>query len=151
MAKLQDFKKEVPLLVELSLLAVKQGDEESAKKMLNAIGVLDPQNSAKKMGFGVIALHKMDVKMAQKHFVEILSGEPNNYRAQAFLSFAHILSVFQEGLTIDEKVNHLRQGAELAAQVVKKCTEESTRNLAQSLLDWEKELQEKADEHPPLH
>jgi len=141
---LQDFRDDLPLLVESGLIAIKQGDEESAKKLFNAVGVLDPQNMAKKLGFGLISLHKMDIKTAQKSFHEILTVEQTNWRAQAFLAFSYILSVLQDGGN-DEKVEALKKGAELAQEVLDKSDAPTTRQLAQSLLDWEKELMGKVN------
>ena len=149
MAKLEDFKEDVALLVESGLVAIKQGDEESAKKLFNAVGILDPQNLAKKMGFGLIALHKMDIPTAQKNFNEILHEEKTNWRAQAFLAFSCILSVLQDGSN-DVKIEALRKGAELSQEVLDHCDVPSTRQLAQSLLDWEKELVEKVGTRGPV-
>ena len=147
MATLQDFREDLPLLVEGGLIAIKQGDEESAKKLFNAVGVVDPQNMARKMGYGLISLHKMDIKTAQKSFQEILQVEQTNWRAQAFLAFSHILSVLQEG-SAEEKYKSLQTGAKLAQEVIDKSDAPSTRQLAQSLLDWEKELQDKVKAGP---
>lgn len=144
MATLQDFHEDLPLLIESGLVAIKQGDEESAKKLFNAVGIIDPQNSAKKMGYGLISLHKMDIRHAQKCFNEILQVEQANWRAQSFLAFSYILSVLQDG-TNDEKVNALKKGAELAQEVVNKCDALTTKALAQSLLDWEQELMGKVE------
>jgi tetratricopeptide (TPR) repeat protein len=144
MSSLQDFRDDLPLLVESGLVAIKQGDEESAKKLFNAVGILDPQNMAKKMGFGLISLHKMDIHNAQKSFQEILTVEQTNWRAQAFLAFSYILSVLQDGSN-DEKLSALKKGAELAQEVIEKSDAASTRQLAQSLLDWERELQGKVE------
>lgn len=141
MATLQEFKEDLALFVEGGLIAVKQGDEESAKKLFNAVGVLDPENLARKMGYGLIALHKMDIPAAQKNFTEILQVEQTNWRAQAFLAFSHVLSVLEDGSS-DDKRKALIKGAELAQEVLDKSDAESTRQLAQSLLDWEKEMQE---------
>ncbi|MFN0065323.1 MAG: hypothetical protein ACKVOH_03695 [Chlamydiales bacterium] len=140
---LEEFSSDLALLVESGLIAIKQGDEESAKKLFNAADVIDPTKVSKKMGFGLIALHKMDVKGAKKHFEEILIIEKKNYRAKAFLAFAHILSVLQDGTT-DEKIASLKKAADLAHEVIEKCDTLSTRELAQSLLDWESELQQKS-------
>lgn len=146
MATLQDFREDLPILVEAGLIAIKQGDEESAKKLFNAIGVIDPQNTAKKMGYGIIALHKMDIKNAQKHFQEILQTEQTNYRAQAFLAFSYLLSCLQENnVNLDQWKMNLKKSAELAAEVLEKSDAPSTRQLAQSLLDWEHELQAKVE------
>lgn len=144
MATLQDFKEDLPFLVESGLIAIKQGDEESAKKLFNAVGIIDPQNLAKKMGYGLISLHKMDIRNAQKSFQEILTVEQTNWRAQAFLAFSYILSVLQDGSN-EEKIEALRKGAELAQEVLDKCEAPTTRQLAQSLIDWEKELMGKVD------
>lgn len=147
MATLQDFKGDISLLVEGGLVAIKQGDEESAKKLFNAVGIIDPQNMARKMGYGLIALHKMDIKTAQKSFQEILQVEQTNWRAQAFLAFSHILSVLQDG-SASQKQQALEKGAELAQEVIDKSDAPSTRQLAQSLLDWEQELQDKVKTGP---
>ncbi len=136
----QNFRDDLPLLVEGGLVAIKQGDEEGAKKLFNAVGVIDPQNMAKKMGYGLIALHKMDIKGARKSFEEVMKVEQTNWRAQAFLAFSYILSVLQEG-SAEEKVASLKKGAELAQEVLEKSDADSTKQLAQSLLDWEKELE----------
>jgi tetratricopeptide (TPR) repeat protein len=149
MVMLQDFTEDLSLLVESGLVAIKQGDEESAKKLFNAVGILDPNNLAKKMGLGLIALHKMDIPTAQKNFNEILQVEQANWRAQAFLAFSYILSVLQDGGN-DVKMEALRKGAELAQEVVDKSDAETTRQLAQSLLDWEKELMGKVTTRGPV-
>lgn len=145
MASIQDCKEDIPLLVEAGLVAIKQGDEESAKKLFNAVGVLDPEGSAKKMGYGLISLHKMDIKNALSTFEELVHQDPSNYRAQAFLGFACVLTVLQDGVSNQEKVTNLKRGAQLAEEVLKKCDAPTTRQLAQSVLDWERQLQEKAE------
>jgi Flp pilus assembly protein TadD len=142
MAKLQDFKKDIPLLVESGLIAIKQGDEDSAKKLFTAVGVLDPKNSATKMGFGLIALHKMDLTMAEKNFKEVLKIEKTNYRAQAFLGFSYILSVIREK-DAEKRAQKLKEGMDLVSEVYAKADNESTKKLAESLLEWVKEIQEK--------
>jgi tetratricopeptide (TPR) repeat protein len=144
MPTLQDFQGDLALFVETGLIAIKQGDEESAKKLFNAVGIIDPQNLAKKMGYGLIALHKMDIPNAQKNFNEILQIEHANWRAQAFLAFSYFLAVLKEGKH-EEKINALKKGVELAQEVVEKCDTPTTKILAQSLLDWEKELTNKVE------
>ncbi|MFZ0564615.1 MAG: hypothetical protein WAM28_00230 [Chlamydiales bacterium] len=144
MAGFQEFEADLPLLVEAGLVAIKQGDEESAKKLFNAVSVIAPENMAKKMGYGLIALHKMDTKSAQKQFQEVIQVEKDNYRAKAFLALSYILSVMQDGSS-DEKLKALQTGAQLAQEVVEKSDSPSTQQLAQSLLDWESQLQEKVE------
>lgn len=147
MATLQDFQQDLPLLVEGGLVAIKQGDEENAKKLFNAVGIVDPQNMARKMGYGLIALHKMDIKTAQKNFQEILKVEQTNWRAQSFLAFSYILSVLQDA-SATEKQKALETGAQLAQEVLDKSDAASTRQLAQSLLDWEHEMQDRVKTGP---
>ena len=136
----KEFKQDLGLLVEAGLIAIKQGDEDSAKKLFEAANILDPGTTAAKMGHGLIALHKMDIKTARKHFSEILKSEKDNYRAKAFLAFTNVLSILQDGSDAD-KIAALKEGAKQAQEVLDKCKEPSTRELAQSLLDWENELQ----------
>lgn len=139
---LELFKEDLALLAESGLIAIKQGDEASAKKLFNAVGILDPQNMVKKMGYGLIALHKMDIRTAQKNFNEVLQVEQTNWRAQSFLAFSYLLSVLQEGGN-EEKEVALKKASELSQEVLAKSDAPSTRQLAQSLLDWEKELMSK--------
>lgn len=145
MATLQDFKMDLPLMVEMGLIAIKQGDEESAKKLFNSVAVIDPESTMKKMGYGLIAIHKMDIKNGITLFEEILQVEPTNYRAQAFLGFAYLLSTLKEETAKEEKLKGLKKGIELAQDVLDKSESATTRQLAQSLIDWEKELASKVE------
>lgn len=140
MTATKEFKQDLGLMVEAGLIAIKQGDEESAKKLFNAADILDPGATSATMGHGLIALHKMDIPNAKKYFNQVLKNEKDNYRAKAFLAFSNVLSVLQEG-SDQEKVKALQEGAKLAQEVLDNCKEPSTRELAQSLLDWETELQ----------
>lgn len=144
MTQLDEFKKDLPLIFEAGLLAIKQGDEESAKKLFGAIGILEPQGTLKTMGLGLIALHKMDLKNAKSLFKQVLDSDAKNYRAQAFLSFASVLSAFQPETSNPEKEKALIDGALLAQGVLDNCDIPSTCALAQSVLDWEIELNQKA-------
>lgn len=143
MAQMQDFKEDLPLLVETGLIAIKQGDEDSARKLFQAVGILDPENTAYKMGFGLIAMHKMDLKNAEKYFQEILKKESTNYRAQAFLGFTYILSVVKE-TDPSKRAENLQKGAEIVNEVIEKADSPTTKKLAESLMEWVKELEEKA-------
>ena len=140
MKAVKEFKGDLGLLVEAGLIAIKQGDEDSAKKLFDAADILDPGATSSKMGHGLIALHKMDIATAKQYFSEILKSEEKNYRAKAFLAFSNVLSVLQDGSAAEKEIA-LREGAEQAQEVLENCKEASTRELAQSLLDWEQELQ----------
>lgn len=143
MATLQDFQSDLSMLVEGGLLAIKQGDEESAKKLFNAVDVLEPGGLQKKFGYGLIALHKMEVENAMTQFEEILQKDKQNWRAQAFLAFACMLSIFSEGVSNAIKEKNLRRAMDLALEVVANCKEEGILKVAQSIIDWETEVQAK--------
>ncbi len=145
--KFDEFNEDLGVFMEAGLIAIKQGDEESAKKLFNAVGVLEKDQTGKKMGYGLIALHKMDIKTAQQSFHEILAKEPKNWRAMAFLSFSHVLSTLKEG-PADEKIAAFKQAAHMAQEVLAHCETPSTRQLAQSVLDWEADMQARATKGP---
>jgi hypothetical protein len=135
----EDYSQDVSMLVELGLVAIKQGDEESAKKLFNAVGILDPENLTKKMGFGLIAIHKLDILEAVKHFDEVVKIEPKNARAIGFLAFAHMLGIVNQ--TFKNTADQLKKTNELAQLAIELADDESTKQLAQSILDWQAQLQ----------
>ena len=140
MSDLQEFNEDIGLLAEAGLMAIKQGDEESAKKLFNAVGILQPDSSTKKMGYGLIAVHKMDIKGAKKIFGELFEKDPNNRRAQAFLAFSCMLSLMMPGGDDEEKKLALTEGAKHANEALAHADDASTKQLAQSVLDWQAEL-----------
>jgi len=144
MFSLNDCKEDLGLIAEAGLMSIKQGDEESAKKLFNAVGFLESEKGVtKKMGYGLIALHKLDIPEAQKHFSEVLKVDAKNMRATAFVAFTHMLAVMTSTkvpLTDEQKIKHLQISADLSKQVLEQATEPSTKQLAQSILDWQHEL-----------
>ncbi len=139
MVNLQDFREDIALLAEGGLVAIKQGDEENAKKLFDALEIIEPKSVTKKMGYGLIAVHKMDVPEAQKIFKELFDNDHNNRRAQAFLAFSYMLSLMQKG-SYEEKILALKEGAKHATEALKHAEDASTKQLAQSILDWQIEL-----------
>lgn len=145
MAKFDEFIEDFPLLVELGLIAIKQGDEEGAHKLFNAAGLLNPQSTVKKMGLGLIAMHKLDLVNARKYFQEVINEEPNNFRASAFLGLSYVLTAFEDSVPKEERIDCLKKGTEIAIQVSNEPGAQQTeKQLAFSILDLEKEIQEKA-------
>ncbi len=143
MAMPQDFRKDLDLFVECGLIAIKQGDEEGAKRLFAAARVLDPENTVGEIGFGLIAMHKLELKVAQTTFEKVLAKE-NNYRAKAFLSLVHMISAIKDKGGTDSQIEHMKKAGELAADVVKNSNTESPKALAQTVLDWEKEIASKS-------
>lgn len=140
MVNLKDFSADVALLFEGGLMAIKQGDEENAKKLFNAVGTLQPEGVTKKMGYGLIAIHKLEAKEAQKIFKEVYEKDRNNKRAQAFLAFAYMLSLMIPGGSDEGKLLDLKEATKHATEARKNAKDESTIQLAQSILDWQTEL-----------
>lgn len=143
MSAFEEFKNSIPLLVEAGLIAIKQGDEDSAKKLFNGVAVIDPNHSAIPLGHALIALHKLDLDNAEKKFLEVLQKDPDNYQAKAFLSFTYVLCAM-EAKDKEKQLNCLKTGTELAEDVLKNCNVETTKQLARSVLEWEMQLVEKA-------
>jgi hypothetical protein len=142
MTTLTEFNEDLALFVESGMIAIKQGDEESARKLFNAVKVIDPTNENVDMGFGLIGLHKMDLPVAKKHFEKLTKGPAKHWRAQAFLALANILSIMKED-SGEAKLKSLQTAYALAEEVVQECEDETIKQLAQSVLDWEKEMQQK--------
>ncbi|MCB1180444.1 MAG: hypothetical protein KDK55_00285 [Chlamydiia bacterium] len=143
MASFEKYKKDIPLLVEAGLIAIKQGDEDSAKKLFEGVHAIDPANPNVNMGYALIALHKMDLSVAERKFNEVIAKDKTHYQAKAFLSFTYVLSAIEVKDT-QKQLSYLKKGADLAEEVINKSDLQSTRELAQSVLDWETQLQEKA-------
>jgi len=144
MAKFEEFLEDLPLLVEVGLIAIKQGDEDSAHKLFNAVGILDPKNTVRKMGLGLVAMHKLDLATAKKYFQEISDEEPLNYRATTFLGLSYVLTAFEDTASKEEKIDCLKKGTEIAIKVANEPkAPDSERKLAHSILELEKELHEK--------
>jgi len=141
MSTLQEFKEDLALFVEGGLLAIKQGDELGAKKLFNAAAILDPEGGQHQMGYGLIALHKMELPEAKNNFEELIKLDKTNWRAQSFLAFAHMLSVFEEEASPENQQASLEKAASLATEVLEKSDSDQTRQVAQSIIDWQLSLQ----------
>ena len=138
---LKEYKQDLGLIAEAGLVAIKQGDERGAKALFQAVGVLDPDSTHQEMGYGLIAMHKLEIASALDHFATVLKQEPENHRAQAFKAFAHMLAVMNPDVKSQlSEVEHLRQSALLAENVLKHTQETSTKELAQSIVTWQTEL-----------
>lgn len=144
MATIEFFKKDKALLFEVGLIAIRQGDEEGAKKIFNALALLDDSSYMNKAGYGLIALHKMHLEEAETYFQEILEKDNTNWCVASFLSLTHMLIVLQQGKSFDVRRDSLERSFNLAQQILQECEVESTRQFAQSLLDWHRTLAEKS-------
>ncbi len=140
MMNLDPFQADQGLFIELGLIAVKQGDEASARLLFDIVEFLNPQGVMHTLGYGLIAIHKLELSEAETHFRAVLAQDPNNARAYAFLAFTNMLAVMQDQSDM-HRLDRLKRGAECADKAIKLTEEPSTKALAQSVLDWEVELQ----------
>jgi len=88
MSILDEYKNDFLLFVEAGFIAINQTDEDSTIKLFNAAEVIDKTNPLIKIGFGYLALHKLELKKAIKAFEEVLKKDPKNDMAKAFLGIA---------------------------------------------------------------
>ncbi len=99
---LKKYKEDFILMLEAGFIAVNQADEDSALKLFKAAGLLNPENTLPKVGFGYLHLHKLELNQAVRCFEEVLDVEPKNDMAKAFLGICMSLSPTQ--LSKGEKV-----------------------------------------------
>lgn len=88
MSMLDEYKDDFLLLVEAGFIAINQTDEDAAIKLFNAARILDKTSPLIKIGFGYLALHKLELKKAIQAFEEVLKKDPKNDMARAFLGIA---------------------------------------------------------------
>ncbi|MBQ8498837.1 hypothetical protein [Chlamydia sp.] len=136
MADLDVFKEDFALLFEAGMVAIKQGDEASAKALFQALHVLDPEHAGYELGVGLIYLHKMELTKAENLFRAVAEKDPDNWSAKAFLSLTLMMIVLQQGSSFEVRRESLERCLLLAEQVLENCEIESTRALVRSVLDW---------------
>jgi hypothetical protein len=128
--KLQDFKEDFSLLIEAGFIAVKQLDETSASRIFHAAKEISPSSTAPDLGFGDIALNKLEMKEATKIFEGVVEKVPENYLAQTFLGICYLLSKPKR-----------KKGEKLIADAMSKSTDSTIKALGKISLEWaEKDL-----------
>lgn len=70
--------------------------------------------------------------------------EGDNWSVKAFLALTHMMIVLHQETSFDARKENLERCVLLAQQVVAHCEIESTKVLAQSVLDWHESLVAKA-------
>lgn len=135
---LEQVDEDYPLLIEAGFVAVTQADEDCAKKLFRAAKVLRPKSTAWQLGFGYIALNKLEVKEAYRIFKKIVGEEDNNYLAKTFLGLSHLL------LKKDRK-----EGEDLIREAMDKSDDSAVQHLGDVSLKWMDEYY-KEDESAPF-
>lgn len=121
-------------LIEAGLVAVNQGDEDSAVKLFSAAQVLEPESSAPRVGFGFIALNKLELEKAIGLFQIVVNQEPKHHLARAFLGIAW---------SFDPKTR--AKGEKLVREAGKDTDDASVQNLCKISLEWiDKDLKKKS-------
>lgn len=136
--KFSQFYEDFALFVEGAFIAVKQYNEKGARQIFQAAQALNPESSAPKIGFGYIALNKMEIKEATSIFEEVLKKEPDNALAQTFLGIALIMGKEQADVSRGEK---------LVRNALEKTKDPTVQNLASIILEW-KDKAKKNDKAP---
>ncbi|MBF5050669.1 Uncharacterized protein CLAVI_000284 [Candidatus Clavichlamydia salmonicola] len=142
----EEFKEDFPLFFELGFVAIRQGDELGARRLFDAAKVLNANHIAAEAGYGLSALHKMDLEQAKDHFERVIAVESENFSILSFLALTHMLISQQTSLKFEIREESLQKSVEYAAQVVENTEVETTKNLAQSVLDWYNVLGDKKTE-----
>jgi hypothetical protein len=122
---MEGLKKDFPLLIEAGFVAVNQHDEESAKKLFSAAAQLEPSSTAPKIGFGFIALNKLELDVAEKAFNEVLAKEQDHHLARAFL-----------GITLSFNPKTRAKGKGLIEESMAKTNDPHVKNLGTVSLEW---------------
>lgn len=122
-------------LIEAGLVAVNQGDEDSAIKLFSAAQVLEPDSTAPRVGFGFISLNKLEIEKAINLFQVVVDQEPEHHLARAFLGIS---------LAFDPKTR--LKGEKLISDANKKTEDDSLKHLCHVSSEWiEKDLKKKSE------
>ena len=104
MSVLDQYKDDKLLFLEAAFIATNQTDESSSLKLFAAAKLLDKNNLMIEIGYGYLALHKLELKEAISKFESVLKKDPKNEMAKTFLGIA--ISLTQKDLLKGEKILH---------------------------------------------
>lgn len=122
---IDEFRDDFALMIEAGFIAVKQFNETCATKLFQAASILDSESSAPDLGFGYIALNKLETEKAMVIFQGILEKEPDHHLAQTFLGICLLLN---KGKRAD--------GEKMIEEAMKKSDDPSIKNLGKTSLTW---------------
>lgn len=134
---IEEIKEDYALLIEAGFIAVTQADEDCAKKLFRAAKLLKPKSTAWQMGFGYIALNKLEVKESHRIFTKIVKKEPENHLAKTFLGLCHLL------MKKDPKL-----GEKLIRDAMEATDDPAVKHLGEVSLKWMKEYYKKEEKAP---
>ncbi len=140
----EEFKKFRPdsaALIEAGFVAIRQVDQESARKCFMASMVIDPNNSLPVLGLGIIHLFDLNIIEAKKTFHEILKHEPENHVAKTMLGIANLYTVTEEGL---------KEGGDLIEDSMSATNDAELKKLNHHSQELLKEIRSKMKDLHPL-
>ena len=138
---LREFAKDVPLLVEAGFIAIKQVDEDSAKKCFYAAMIANPEESLPVVGLGIVSLFKLELDEAKQLFNTVLQKEPKNEMARTMLGIANLYTITDEGL---------KEGKELITEATHNTDQEEVKQLGKFSQELAKEIKKKMKDLHPL-
>lgn len=141
MADLQQFKDHFILLCEAGFIAVNQADETAATKLFKASELLKPENTLPKVGEGYMHMMKLELKQACKIFDDVITLEPKNEMAKAFLGLSYALTATE-----------VARGEEILVKTIEEAEDDGVKQLAVTALEFVENFLKKAPtplEQPP--
>lgn len=138
---LKSFASDVPMLVEAGFVAIKQVDEDSARKCFYAAMVIDPNEPLPVIGLGIVSLFKLDLDEAKKLFRLVLQADPHNQMAKTMLGIANLYSITEDGI---------KEGKHLIDEVMQTTDQHDLQELAKSSQELMKEIKKKMRDLHPL-
>ncbi len=127
---LEQFKSDFSLFIEAGFVAVKQLDEISASRIFAAAQMVSPNSTAPQIGLGYIALNKLDLKEAVRHFDNVVKKEPDNNLAKTFYGICLLLNKQKRA-----------EGEKIINEIIEKSDDPTIKALGEIALVWaEKDL-----------
>lgn len=139
--KFKQYAQDVPLLVEAGFIAIKQVDEDSAKKCFYAAMIANPEESLSVVGLGIVHLFKLELDQAKELFNAVLQKEPNNDMAKTMLGIANLYTITDEGL---------KEGKELIHEAMHSTDDAELKQLGKYSQELMKEIKKKMKDLHPL-
>lgn len=139
--KLNLYKNDTALLVEAGYVALKQVDEENAKRCFYAAMVIDPDECMPVIGLGTLHLFKLELEEAKELFNLVLQKDPNNQMAKTMHGIANLYTISEEGL---------KDGSEMIEDAMGKTKDPELKKLGKYTDALHKEIKKKMKDLHPL-
>ncbi len=122
---LDSFSEDFVLFIEAGFLAIKQADEDSAKKLFGAAKVLRPASVEPDIGLAYIQLNKLEIKEAFEGFCKVLEKDPENPYATSM-----------KGISMMLQKEKRDEGKRIINQLIETAQDDSVKTLGKVALKW---------------